>query len=85
MEIREAQAVSEWMASLDRKTMEKYYLLNMLQNCDGDTNLAAIKAGISRRTLYRKSKDYGILIYNIRKTAQARKIIEALNASEASK
>jgi DNA-binding NtrC family response regulator len=40
--------------------MEKQMILNALEKCDGNYSNAAIKLGITRQTLYNKTKKHGI-------------------------
>lgn len=82
MEINEAREVSKWLATLDLKTMQKFYFLNLVQSCGGDMDLAAIKSGLSKRTLYRYTSLNQIDVKQIRSSHKARKILEALNESE---
>ena len=46
---------------LTLEEMEKAYILRMLDRTDGNQSRSAEILGISRRTLYRKMRDYGIL------------------------
>lgn len=82
MEINEAREVSKWLASMDLFTMQKFYFLNLVQSCEGDMDLAAIKSGLSRRTLYRYTGLYQINVKQIRSSAKARKLVEAMDASK---
>jgi len=40
--------------------MEKQMIISTLEKCDGNYSTAAIKLGITRQTLYNKTKKHGI-------------------------
>ncbi|MBU3936274.1 MAG: sigma-54 dependent transcriptional regulator [Proteobacteria bacterium] len=56
-ELVEASGISE--ASITLESVEKQHILKMLDFYDGNRSKAAEALGVSRKTLYRKMKDYG--------------------------
>ena len=45
---------------VDLVEMEKNVIQNAVARCEGNLSLAAAELGVSRQTLYRKMKKYGI-------------------------